>query len=119
MESAEISGKERRKHARVCPEGLLCDVGEVLNISAGGVRLLTKRALKDPVELRFWRGKDGVVLSATIVWSRREGFRQHVIGLQFADPSQVQIQKLMDIALRGGEDWNTGSVGDLFDQLGK
>ena len=47
------SVNNRRAEVRFNPTGLKCDIGKLLDISAGGLRLISKRKLKGTVTLRL------------------------------------------------------------------
>lgn len=77
----------RRQVERHQTESVSCDLGEVIDLSAGGMRLACKG--RPPLapgtigRLRL-RGADGAVtLTARAAWIRRCGFRKYEIGLQF------------------------------------
>ncbi|MHC5002665.1 MAG: hypothetical protein ACYTJ0_06045, partial [Planctomycetota bacterium] len=59
----------RRFFQRIHPYWLNCDRGLILDISADGIRLLTKRRLRGFVELRLWDGRRGINHKAEVRWS--------------------------------------------------
>lgn len=74
---------ERRSPGRVPQEALICDLGPVLDLSSGGMRILSKRPLKDLVKAKVWAFDFCMTLDTRVAWSNRLGFRRHEIGLEF------------------------------------
>jgi len=68
----------------------------VIDLSAGGVRLLSKRRLKGVITIYFDTG-DGVNLGvkSKIVWCRPLGFRNYLIGVQFQDLPLSAAKRLL------------------------
>ena len=64
---------------------LACNRGCVMDLSTGGMRLLAKRRLRGKVPISIWDRHRGVKLTGTVVWSKRIGFRQWMIGLSFGE----------------------------------
>lgn len=90
----------RRLVERFHPHWLHCDRGTILDISADGMRLLTRRQLKGIVELNLWADHLGVSHRAEVVWSRRVRFRQWENGLRFASVGPEVAQALATIAFQ-------------------
>ncbi len=77
------AGPERRRSVRVNVRQLKCNLGRVLDLSSGGVRLLSRRKLKGWHEITLCDRDGGVRLEAEVRWSKRRGLFKHEIGLQF------------------------------------
>ncbi len=79
-------GAEHRRYGRLKEPGLSCSAGAVIDLSAGGVRLLSKHRLKGVTTLYFDSG-DGPALGvkSKIVWCRKIAFRSYLVGVQFQD----------------------------------
>ena len=76
-------GPERRLAVRVNVRQLKCNLGRVLDISSGGVRLLSRRKLRGRHELKLFDSNVGVHIESEVRWSERHGLWKHEIGLQF------------------------------------
>jgi len=75
----------RRIPGRLPQEQLVSDLGPVLDLSAGGMRVLCTRPRLGMMDVGL-RGSDfSVKLSTKVAWCRRLGFRRHEIGLTFID----------------------------------
>ncbi len=81
-----LGGRDgRRIPGRLPQEQLVCDLGPVLDLSAGGMRVLSTRPLLGMKDVGLRGGDFSVKLSTKVAWSRRLGFRRHEIGLTFLD----------------------------------
>src|SRR5688572_18131140 len=88
----------RRRHGRLPQETLTSNVGEVLDISAGGMRVMTTAAPKGSTKV-FIKGYTlpGLLL-AQVAWSKKHGFRKREVGYRFVDVSAKMAQALTAIA---------------------
>lgn len=79
-------GAENRRYGRLKGPGLSCSLGAVIDLSAGGVRVLSNRKVKGSTVVYFDTG-DGQKLGVKtrIAWCQRVGFRTYLMGLQFED----------------------------------
>ncbi|MCH8823364.1 MAG: anti-sigma factor antagonist [Planctomycetes bacterium] len=84
----------RRAEVRFNPKDLKCDIGELIDISAGGLRLISKRKLKGTVTLRLWNDVSGLVLQAAVVWSKKIRMRKHESGLEFINLKSDTMREL-------------------------
>ncbi len=86
---------DRRKTGRL-KEGwtLSCSLGRVRDLSAGGMRLVSRRRLRGKLELDLWDINRGVRVRAEVVWTKRLGFRRHEVGLKFRDLSPDLVRDL-------------------------
>ncbi len=76
-------GPERRLAVRVNVRQLKCNLGRVLDISSGGVRLLSRRKLSGCHVIRLFDRDGDVHIDVEVRRSRRLGLFKHEIGLQF------------------------------------
>ncbi len=79
----ETNLSDRRTPARLQQESLVCDLGPILDLSIGGMRVLCKRRREGPLELRLWAFQFSMSLDGQVVWTKQLGFRRHEIGVQF------------------------------------
>lgn len=87
-------GAERRRSARKDVSGLWCDRGQVLDLSARGMRLVSLRRWAEG-QLRRVSLTDGsrsVTLIARCVWCRQEGMFSHSLGLAF-EPANAEEER--------------------------
>ena len=93
--------RERRKSGRLREgETLACDLGSVVDLSAGGMRILGKRKLTGKLDVAFWDGERGLKLRAEVIWCKRLGFRKYVVGLEFRYLTTDDVRKLTELATR-------------------
>ena len=87
------AGPERRRAVRVNVRQLKCNLGRVLDLSSGGVRLLSRRKLSGWHEIRLFDQDVGVRIEAEVRSSRRHGLWKHEIRLQFLNvPSDIAVE---------------------------
>jgi hypothetical protein len=97
--AAQVSpGVDRRMRGRVRQQGVVSNLGVVLDLSAGGMRILSTKSLEGEMDVQIWTESDSIALKAATVWSKRVGFRRHVIGFQFVDLDERATTKLCQIA---------------------
>lgn len=93
---------EVRRTGRLRCDMLQCTFGEVVDLSAAGMRvqhrgwLRIKVGEETPLLLSFAAAK--VTLRTRVVWMRRTGFRRHEIGFEFCDVSGEAQRRLLEIA---------------------
>ena len=94
--SAEL---ERRRDVRLRQESLQSNLGPVIDLSRSGVRVRCRRRLRGTVDLTlFSRTGPHLEVKARVVWSKRLGFRKHVAGLEFIDPSPTFAREVGDLS---------------------
>lgn len=92
------SALHRRLFRRIQPYWLHCDHGLIIDLSANGIRLLSKRRLEGFVDVRLWNDRQGLAQRAEVIWSKRVGFRQWESGLQFVNYGPESTKLLAEIA---------------------
>ncbi len=91
-------GDDRRTGGRFPQESLECNLGPVLDLSTGGMRVLCKRPHQGPLEACLQASQYSMTLSGQVVWSKRLGFRRHEIGVQFVDLDDDTVRVLSRIS---------------------
>ena len=96
---------ERRRHGRLRTEGVNCSLGEVVDLSASGMRVLRKgrRSAEVGETVALTLDYEGFTLSvdARVVRLEKAGFRRHIYGLEFQQVNpdvQDQLTHLARIA---------------------
>jgi hypothetical protein len=94
--------RERRRADRVRVKGLLCDRGEVIDLSTKGMRLRVHRRWHEGHvrTITVVEGGVAVPVEARCVWCRQEGMFNHVIGLAFQHTTERDVERLAEIAAR-------------------
>ncbi len=72
----------RRLAGRLAQEGLECNLGPVLDLSSGGLRILSKRPREGELTVHLDGFDMTLKLQAKVVWTTRHGFRRHEMGLE-------------------------------------
>ena len=83
--SREMSD-DRRSQIRVPQSELHCSLGQVLDITSAGMRVMCRRMPKDEVKFDLNTTVDPLPVRAKVVWAKRLGFRKHEVGLHFIQP---------------------------------
>ena len=89
---------DRRRFGRFNAGRLGCDLGRVMDLSGGGMRVRCPRRASGLVEVQLWTAKRRVTVQAKIVWARRIGFRRYELGLEFRDVTPETRQDLSTFA---------------------
>lgn len=105
--STPITGgavRDRRNARRIRVKGLICDRGEVIDLSTKGMRLRVHRRWNEGHVRTITIVSDGtaVPVEARCVWCRQEGMFSHVVGLAFQYPNPDDVQRLSRIAAAAG-----------------
>ncbi len=78
--------RNNRRHGRVVPDSLWCSAGEVLDLSASGLRLQCTKAVGAGVGKVVLRDRNHTVeVQGRVVWCKKVGFRRFEVGLEFVD----------------------------------
>ncbi|MBX3362431.1 MAG: PilZ domain-containing protein [Phycisphaeraceae bacterium] len=98
----EQSHKNHRRHGRVKCHDIYCTLGEVLDLSASGLRIRTTGKLSvrkgDAFSMTI-ETLDGPMLAPVrITWIRRVGFRRHEIGVAFVETGEALARALGTLA---------------------
>ncbi|QOJ00773.1 MAG: PilZ domain-containing protein [Phycisphaeraceae bacterium] len=84
----EGSGDNARRHGRVRCDELVCNLGQVLDLSASGARIklsLSPLTVGGEVICEIEAPDRRVAIAAKVIWCRRVGFFRHEAGLTFLD----------------------------------
>ena len=93
--------RERRKSGRLREgETLACDLGSVVDLSAGGMRILAKRKLTGKLDVTLWDTELGLNRRAEVIWCKRLGFRKYEVGLEFRHLTMDDVAELTELATR-------------------
>ena len=94
----EEGDSDRRRRGRVkCAGSVTSNLGSVLDISSGGLRVLSKTKVEGEGRVELISPTDRVILPARVVWCHKVAFRKYVMGLEFINLSPELTQKLTEI----------------------
>ena len=105
MRLEDAAAVTRRRHGRVRCDETKCTLGEVLDLSASGVRVLIRGRVRlrvgavMPMVIEI--GEATAPVEAAVVWVRRAGWFRHIAGLQFVNVTPQQRARLVQIAQIG------------------
>jgi PilZ domain len=100
------AGSNRRHRGRFHLQQLRCSLGTVTDLSASGLRLLSRRLHHDDVGrtviVDFQGGPPLLVIPAIVVWIQRVGLLRHAVGLRFVGLTEEQQRQVMQLARAHG-----------------
>ena len=88
----------RRVPGRMPQELLYCNLGPVLDLSAGGMRVLSTKPWSGCFDVELKGADVALTVRAKVAWAQRLGFRRHEIGLSFVDVDEEAAQILSRIS---------------------
>ena len=92
------SERTPRRTGRLNQHTLMCNLGRVLDISAGGMRILCKKVPRSRVSVQLVGHPLPAKLTAVKQWSKRRGMFEHEVGLKFEDVTPAVAKCLSEIA---------------------
>lgn len=103
MEMMDSRRSDQRSSGRRSPSGVACSAGEVMDLSAAGMRLRTRRPWPEG-ESRTVMLEEAVggrlEITAVSVWCRKEGWRRYVVGLRLEAADDAQRDALASMIER-------------------
>ncbi len=92
-----IALPNRRKFGRYVTRSLKCDLGEVRDISAGGLKLWATKKLKGTVRLKLWDEQVNLVVRARVTRCTQRRPGEYETGLEFKGLGAETAKKLAGI----------------------
>ncbi len=106
QEEAAAAASNRRHRRRFHLQPLRCSLGTVTDLSASGLRLLSRRLHHDDVGrtviVDFRGGPPLLVIPAIVVWTQRVGLLRHAVGLRFLGLTEAQQRQVRQFAQAHG-----------------
>ncbi len=94
----EEGDSNRRRRGRVKSTGsVTSNLGSVLDISSGGLRVLSKTKVEGEGRVELILPTDRVIVPARVAWCHKVAFRKYVVGLEFINLTPELTQKLAEI----------------------
>ncbi len=91
--------QERRRCGRFrSGRSLTCNLGAVLDLSRGGLRVVSRRRLEGERLVELFTVDRRLRVPANVIWCDRVGFRKHVVGLEFPASTPELAHHLMAFA---------------------
>ena len=92
---SEANFAEQRQHPRYRPDRLRCDLGEVVDLSRSGARVLCRQEFDGSIPLTLHAVNHGALaIHGRVQWRRPLGNREHMMGLAFEQVSAEMRPKL-------------------------
>ena len=87
---------EKRPAPRLPVEFLKCNLGDIVELGGGGLRIFsTKTQKKRVVSVTF----ENMNIKAEVMWSKKISARKHDVGLDFLDVTPEQRSQILRIAM--------------------
>ncbi len=103
-----------RRQPRYQTHGLTCALGDVIDLSATGMRVSCRRkpAVRrgDVLDFSIRAGSQRISLLGRVAWTRRASWRAHRIGVEFLSIRPGVAEALVELALHGFVAGRTGGV---------
>ena len=97
---APVEHSEKRRYGRHRPDKLTCNLGRVVDLSMGGMRILSKRPRQGSQVVVLYTPRHGsITLPANVSWRRQLSGREHVVGLAF-EQLRPEVQPVMQSLMR-------------------
>jgi hypothetical protein len=90
--------RRRRQHGRLPQDTLKSNLGDVLNLSAGGMRVICKDTPPTRIHVSLEGHKLPGPLLAELAWTKKRGMFKHEVGYKFVNISQAVADHLTRIA---------------------
>ena len=92
--------KNRRQSGRIDFGGASCELGTIVNISAGGMVVQNKYAPdRSRCDVTIGEHGEALRLSVEHVWTQRLRFRKFQVAYRFVDPPPDLMKKLCGVKL--------------------
>ncbi len=89
---------DRRRRGRVKSTGsVTSNLGSVLDISSGGLRVLSKTKVEGEGRVELISPTERVIVPARVAWCHKVAFRKYVMGLEFIDLTPELTRTLTEI----------------------
>ena len=89
----------RRRAGRFELEDVTCDLGPVLDLSSGGMRVRCRQAPSGIFPVRLCGLGGELVVRAQVAWVKRNGLFKREVGLQFLDVTPDIARHLSQMAM--------------------
>ena len=107
--ASDTRKRDGRRHGRLRTERLSCNIGMIVDISASGFRVRSKRypgvKIGQNCQLTLRVEDHRLSVRVTTLWIRRLGYRHFEAGLEFIDMTPEAIQELHELA-RSASVWS-------------
>lgn len=89
VNTRRTSSDERRSFQRFVQGNLISSIGPVLDLSTAGMRVIAKKPWCGEITVRISAPGIDMRIRATVMWSRKLGFRAYEMGLTFDDLDDI------------------------------
>jgi c-di-GMP-binding flagellar brake protein YcgR len=94
--------EERRRHGRLRCDSARCELGELIDLSASGMRVRRRGHCSfrngHEVQVQIGFERNMVSVNARVVHVEKRGFRVRIVGFEFVDLTDEQRRKIVELA---------------------
>lgn len=90
---------ERRRSGRRKSTAVGCNLGTVVDLSSGGMRIRCRRLMHDVHPVELWTERTRVRVRAKVCWAKKIAFRKYELGFQFVDLTPQMSAELVNLSL--------------------
>jgi len=92
--------RNRRQRGRIRQESVASSFGPVLDLSAGGARILSTGAPRGHLEITLNDGQHQLTLTAEVMWTCRRGLFKREIGVKFIGVTPEEARLLAKMTMQ-------------------
>ena len=98
-DTSAIAEVEQRRFGRFkASKTIFCSHGKVLDVSSGGVRVLSKKPLEGSFEINLGEPGNEVEIEARVAWCKQHGRKKYEVGLELQGVTPQIRQQLCAMA---------------------
>ncbi|MCC6681300.1 MAG: PilZ domain-containing protein [Phycisphaeraceae bacterium] len=98
----QTDARERRRHGRLLCEDLRCNIGQIRDLSASGMKIFRKGSsigqVGECLEITIEYMDSHMTVRAQIIRNDKAGFRKRLYGFAFVDLTEEQKARLTALA---------------------
>lgn len=91
----------RRRSGRLEQEAVRCQLGPVVNLSVGGMRVVCRKVPRGEMDIILYGPDEPTKVRARVAWWKRTGLFKYEAGFQFLDVDETMARKLTSLASSG------------------
>ena len=99
VNSLEEVHESHRKHGRLSQETVQSSLGKVVDLSAGGMKVICRKVPKDYFRVDIHGLGPTIRVTGIVRWSERIGLMKHICGVEFVGVDVEQARALTRMAM--------------------
>ncbi len=91
--------EDHRRAGRLEQDGVRCDLGKVIDLSATGMRIESRRGHQGVIVTRLTGDGCCIAVAGEVVWSRKISLFKHLLGIRFCEMEPEVTQHIVRMAM--------------------